>query len=106
MIVSVLAANVVGQTHQEISYQSENDFKNELFNMYQLKSISKQLLLDSLNLNSTTISTGIIMQITGGVLIIGFLLSITVFKQDIFTALPLSLLGSGIALIFIGSSLE
>ncbi|MBM4175209.1 MAG: hypothetical protein FJ213_03400 [Ignavibacteria bacterium] len=71
-----------------------------------LKMISKKLLMNAAAIDSKKLSTGAIMQITGGVLIAGFVLTITVFKQDIFTTLPLALLGSGIALIFMGSSLE
>ncbi len=71
-----------------------------------LKVISKKLLMNAAVIDSKILTTGEIMQITGGVLIAGFVLTITVFKQDIFTTLPLALLGSGVALIFMGSSLE
>lgn len=106
LIVSVLVPNVSAQIHQAFADELKNDIKIELQHFNQLKAFSKQMMLNSPSQKSTKLSTGVIMQITGGVLIAGFLLSITVFKQDIFTALPLSLLGSGIALIFMGSSLE
>lgn len=106
LIVSALVPNVSAQTHQAFTNELKNDFKIEIHHVNQLKAFSKQMLLNSPSQKSSKLSTGVIMQITGGVLIAGFLVSIIVFKKDIFTALPLSLLGSGIALIFMGSSLE
>lgn len=106
LIVSVFAANAMGQTYQILANENGDHFENERNDLYQLKLISKQLLLSSVNQNSSKLSPGEIIQITGGALIAGFILAITAFKYDIFTTLPLSLLGSGIALIFIGSSME
>lgn len=106
LIISALSSNANAQTHQAFTNELKNDFKIKSHHVNQLKAFSKQMLLDSPSQKSSKFSTGVIMQITGGVLIAGFLVSIIVFKQDIFTALPLSLLGSGIALIFMGSSLE
>lgn len=68
-----------------------------LYNFYK-----ENLIIQNNNLNQIQLTDGEILQLIGGIFGIGFIASVTVFKQDIFSTLPMSLLGASLLFLFIG----
>lgn len=84
-----------------VDIKSETDsFYTSLIPAQKLELLKSKLQLN--NSSSGSISGGETLQIAGGVCAAAFLVTVVFFKQDIFSTLPMVLLGSSVILVFLG----
>jgi len=77
--------------------------KIEKRSYYEQKQELLNLIMNSNNSYQMKVEKNTVLQVIGVASIIGFIASVTIFREELFSTIPLSLLGIGILFIILGT---
>ena len=104
IIVALLFySHLTAQEMEMISNFSSVGTKIDTRSYYEKKQELLNLIMNSNNSYQMKVEKNTVLKIIGVASIIGFIASVTIFREELFSTIPLSLLGIGILFIILGT---